>query len=136
MSSFNSCTFSGFVGRDPELRYFEDGKSLANFSIAVGNRQGDTLWITVKVWGKAALVIGDWVKKGSQIIVSGELQEESWDKDGVKKTKLVLNCQNFKLIGSKNGSESSGSKKEKTSAPKPSPRSSSVEEDMEDDIPF
>jgi len=102
MASFNNCTFSGNLGRDPEVRYFEDGKLVANFSIAVeGRKKGDTLWMTVKVWNKPAQVIADYVKKGSKIIVSGELQEETWTKEGVEKSRMVLNCQNFTLLDSK-----------------------------------
>lgn len=109
MASFNNCTFSGNVGRDPEARYFEDGKMVANFSIAVeGRKKDDTLWLPVKVWNKQAQTIVDYVEKGSKIIVSGELQQETWTKDGVEKSRVVLNCQNFTLLGSKKDGSGGG----------------------------
>ena len=126
MASFNNCTFSGNVGKDPELRYFENGTTVANFSIAVEGRskgQGkgqDTLWLAVKVWGKGAAVIGDYVKKGSRLIVSGELGMETWEKDGKQNSKLALNCQNFTLLDSKkdgNGGPSGGGSGGGTSRP-------------------
>lgn len=135
MASFNNCSFSGYVGRDPELRYFESGKTVANFSIAVDNRQGETLWIAVKVWGKGAEVIGNYVKKGSQIIVNGELQQESWEKDGEKKTKIALNCTDFKLVGSKKDSDGVRVDKEDTSVAK-KPTAAPAQAGFDDDIPF
>ena len=138
MASFNNCTFSGNLGRDPDIRYFEEGKVLANFSIAVeGRKEGDTLWMTVKVWNKPAQVIADYVRKGSKIIVSGELQEETWTKDGVEKSRMVLNCQNFTLLDSKregggapSGGGSSGG------ASRPAARSKPAAPVEEEELPF
>ncbi len=133
MASFNNCTFSGNLGRDPDIRYFEDGKVLANFSIAVeGRKKGDTLWMTVKVWNKPAQVIADYVKKGSKIIVSGELQEETWTKEGVEKSRMVLNCQNFTLLDSKK--EGGGAPSGGTSRPAAKSKPAAPLED--DDVPF
>jgi single-strand DNA-binding protein len=138
MASFNNCTFSGNLGRDPDIRYFEDGKLVANFSIAVeGRKKGDTLWMTVKVWNKPAQVIADYVKKGSKIIVSGELQEETWTKDGVEKSRMVLNCQNFTLLDSKKeggGAPGSGGSGGGTSRPAPKSRPAAPVE--EEEVPF
>jgi len=133
MASFNNCTFSGNVGQDPEIRYFESGTMVAEFSLAVSGRRRDseTLWLRVKVWGKQAQAIGDYVKKGSQIIVNGEFQQESWEKDGQKMSKPVLNCQNFTLLGGKRA-EASGNATRR--APKPAQRPPEPEED--DEIPF
>jgi single-strand DNA-binding protein len=126
MASFNNCTFSGNVGKDPELRYFENGTTVANFSIAVeGRNKGqakgqDTLWLAVKVWGRGAAVISDYVKKGSRLIVSGELGMETWERDGKQNSKLALNCQNFTLLDSKkdsNGGPSGGGSGGGTSRP-------------------
>lgn len=140
MASFNNCTFSGNLGRDPEARYYEDGKMVANFSIAVEGRRGTgAMWMPVKVWGKQAQVIVDYVKKGSQIIVSGELEQESWtSKEGEAKSRMVLNCRNFTLIGRKNkeGADSpGGSQKPTQRAPKPQPRPQASEPE-EDEVPF
>lgn len=139
MASFNNCTFSGNLGRDPEVRYFEDGKMIANFSIAVEGRRGtDAMWMPVKVWGKQAQVIADYVKKGSQIIVSGELEQESWTsaKDGESKSRMVLNCRNFTLLGRRDRDASGGGSAKSTQrAPKPEPRPQ-AQEPEEDEVPF
>jgi single stranded DNA-binding protein (ssb) len=143
MASFNNCTFSGNVGRDPEIRYLDSGMAVANFSIAVEGRnkgQGkgqDTLWLAVVVWGKGAGVIGDYVKKGSRLIVSGELGMETWEKDGKQNSKLALNCQNFTLLDSKKdsgGAPGGGGSGGGTSRPAARSRPSAPVE--EEDLPF
>lgn len=112
MATFNNCSFSGNVGRDPEMRYFESGSCLATFSLPIEDRRGgETFWLNVKVWGKQATVIADYVKKGSRIIVNGELEFESWESNGEKKTKPVLNCQKFTLLGDKKKTDSAESDK-------------------------
>ena len=136
MASFNNCTFSGNVGRDPEARYLDDGKIIVNFSIAVESRRGgDTLWMPVKVWNKPAQVIIDYVKKGSKIIVSGELQQETWTKEGVEKSRTVLNCQNFTLLDSKKdgGAPGGGSG---GGASRPAARTRPAAPLEEEDLPF
>ena len=136
MASFNNCTFSGNVGRDPEARYFEDGKMVANFSIAVeGRKKDDTLWLPVKVWNKQAQTIVDYVEKGSKIIVSGELQQETWTKDGVEKSRMALNCQNFTLLGSKKEGSGGGGNSGGASR-KPAAKSRPAAPVEEEEVPF
>lgn len=137
MASFNSCSFSGNVGRDPEIRYLENGNAIANFSIAVeGRKDSPTIWMPVKVWGKQASVIADYVRKGSKIIVSGELRQESWTKDGVEKSRLVLNCDKFILLNSKKEDGGSPSAAGRRPALNTQPVQNPLDEEGEDDIPF
>jgi single-strand DNA-binding protein len=138
MASFNNCTFSGNVGRDPDIRYFEDGRVVANFNLAVEGRKGrDTLWMKVAVWNKPAQVIADYVKKGSKIIVSGELQQETWTKEGVEKSQMVLSCEKFTLLDFKKdggGAPSGGAPSGSTSRPAAKTRPAAPVED--EDVPF
>jgi len=140
MASFNNCTFSGNVGRDPELRYFDDGKTVANFSIAVEDYKGETMWVSVKVWGKPAQTIADYVRKGSQLIVSGELQQETWEKDGEQKSKMVLRCQSFTFLGSKKEGaafgNASGGGSPNSGARKPAAKSRPAAPVEEEELPF
>lgn len=133
--SFNNCSLSGNVGRDPEARYFENGTMVANFSIAVSGRRDSTFWMPVKVWGKSAQTIIDYVKKGSQIIVSGELEEESWEKDGKKNTRMTLNCRDFKLMGGQKSEKAAGSSSRAASSSAPT-RSKTAQEVDDMEIPF
>ena len=76
----NSITLIGRAGRDPEVRYFEDGKMVANFTLAVNTykRDDEPDWFTLEIWGKQAQVAADYVRKGSQIAVIGSAQLETW----------------------------------------------------------
>jgi single-strand DNA-binding protein len=131
MASFNSCTFSGRAGNDAESKTFGSGNSVAKFRLAV-DRYGKKdepkpgpLWIAVEVWGKQAQVVSDYVKKGTQIIVSGELSMDEWQKkDGEKQVTPTLRCMNFTLLG---GEKPGGS---------PMAAKRSQPDPQEDEIPF
>lgn len=105
MASINSCTFSGRAGRDPEVRYFEGGTMVAEFSIAIDGfkRDQQPIWLPVKIWGKQAQVAADFVRKGSKIGISGKLEQETWtDRNtGDERSKLLLNCQQLTLLDSR-----------------------------------
>jgi single-strand DNA-binding protein len=105
----NVMTFTGTVGRDAEVRYLPSGQAVLNVSVAnnvgFGDRQ-QTLWFRVILWGKRAEGnLKDYLKKGQQVFVSGELtQSEYTGNDGVKKTTLELNANILDLVGKKNDS--------------------------------
>ena len=70
--------FTGIVGRDPEVRFLENGSTVANFSIAVRQprRQGvepPARWVKVSIWGKSAQFCADNVRKGDRVLVWGEV---------------------------------------------------------------
>jgi single-strand DNA-binding protein len=112
MASLNVCSFTGRAGRDPEMKFFESGSAIAQLTIAVDGfkRDSEPLWLNLKIWGKLAQVAGDYVRKGSQIAVSGQLENESWtDKaTGEKRSKMVLNVRELTLLGSKKDSDDQG----------------------------
>jgi len=105
MASLNVCSFTGRAGRDPETRYFESGSMVAEFSIAVDGWKRDSkpLWLNLKIWGKTAEVAANYVRKGSQVAVSGSLESETWtDRDsGEEKSKMVLNVKELTLLDSR-----------------------------------
>lgn len=99
--SINVVTLSGNLSRDPETRWFQDGKSITIFSIAVQSfRKGEktTFWMDCKAWGKVGEVCGEYLKEGSLVTVSGSLEHESWETEsGGKRGKLVLNVKDVQL---------------------------------------
>jgi single-strand DNA-binding protein len=130
MASLNVCSFTGRAGRDPEVRYFESGSMVAEFSIAVDGWKRDSkpLWLNLKIWGKTAEIAANYVRKGSMIAVSGQLESETWtDKgSGEERSKIVLNVKELTLLDSKKDSGASGF-------------GGSVADhadDLDDDIPF
>ncbi len=109
MSNVFSCT--GTVGRDAEVRYLPSGQAVLNVSVAnnvgFGDRQ-QTIWLRVVVWGKRAEgQLKDFLKKGQQVFVSGELtMSEYRANDGTMKTSLELNATILDLVGKRNDSAS------------------------------
>jgi single-strand DNA-binding protein len=105
----NIITLVGRAGRDPEIRYFESGTIVANLSLAVNAYKKDEEpdWFNLVIWGKQAQVVADYVRKGSQIAVSGRSTSEHWtDKTtGEKRSKPIVNVDRITLLGSKNDNQ-------------------------------
>lgn len=103
----NVFSFTGTVGRDAEVRVTPSGQSVLNVIVAnnvgFGDRQ-KTLWIRLVLWGKRAEgQLQNYLKKGQQVFVSGELtQSEYQANDGTTRTSLELNVQVIDLIGKRN----------------------------------
>jgi len=100
--SVNKSILVGNVGNDPEIKTFENGSKVANFSLATsenwkdknGEKQEATEWHNIAVFGKLADIVESYVKKGQQLYVEGKIKTRSWDdQDGNKKymTEIVLN---------------------------------------------
>lgn len=106
----NSVRLIGHVGQDPDVKELSAGKKLAKFSLAInesyrnsaGEKVTDTQWHNIIVWGKQAELIGQLVRKGSELAIEGRLSNNSYtDKDGNKRysTDIILN--EFKMLGGK-----------------------------------
>jgi single-strand DNA-binding protein len=149
MRGFNKVVLMGNLTRDPELRAIPSGQSVCSFSLAVNrswkNAQGEQQeavdYIDCNVWGKPAEIINQYMKKGSGILVSGRLQQRSWEQEGQKRSKVEVVVEDFNFVGGGNdggGAPSGGS----TAASAPAKKSEPVVEDLGDepinldDIPF
>ena len=113
----NTVNLIGRITADPNMKYFESGKVIAKFHLAVNRTKNEADFFEVEEWEKSAEVIGQYCKKGSQIGVSGRLLQERWpDKTtGANRSKVVVRCQRVELLGSKS-EQASGN----TTAPTPS----------------
>ena len=98
----NKVILIGNLGQDPEIRYMQNGKAVANLSIATseswkdqsGQKQERTEWHRLVSYDKLAEIIGEYVKKGSKIYVEGKLQTRKWqDQSGADKytTEIIIN---------------------------------------------
>jgi len=106
----NVFSFTGTVGRDAEVRYAPSGVAILNVTVANNIGFGDkqqTLWVRVVLFGKRAEgQLQNYLKKGQQVFVSGELtQSEYKANDGATKTGLELNATIVDLIGKKSEGE-------------------------------
>jgi single-strand DNA-binding protein len=119
----NVITLAGRAGRDPELKYFESGSMVASLSIAVNAaKKGEEAdWFELKIWGKTAQIAADYVRKGSQVAVTGRMVTERWvDKTtGEKRQKFVVNVDRLSLMGSKGDNESAAPAQPAQQAPAP-----------------
>ncbi len=110
--SINSISLVGRAGRDPEVKYFESGSIVANFTLAVNrrSRNDDPDWFNLEIWGKQAQVAADYVRKGSLLGITGSLKLDQWkDKNtGESKSKPVIRVDRLELLGSKKDSVVNG----------------------------
>ncbi|MCT7973398.1 single-stranded DNA-binding protein [Laspinema olomoucense] len=101
----NSANIVGRVGQNPELRYFESGRVLAKFSIAVNrsNRSDQPNWFSVELWGKTAEVAANYLRKGSTVGISGSLKLDEWTdpNTGEVRSRPVIKGRRLELLGSK-----------------------------------
>lgn len=114
--SFSKITVIGNLGRDPELRYTPQGDAVCDFSIAVNDRKRDkagefqdvTTWFKVTFWRKQAENASKYLTKGKSVYVEGRLQMEEWsDRDGNKRTSLVIQGSELQFIGERGASDDS-----------------------------
>jgi single-strand DNA-binding protein len=102
----NKVILFGNVGKDPEVRKFDGGKTVAKFSLATtehskdkdGNKVFNATWHNIVVWDKLAELCEKHVKKGSSLIIEGKILYRSYeDKDGNTKyfTEIVCNTMHF-----------------------------------------
>lgn len=149
---FNKVTLMGNLTRDPELRTTPGGQSVASFSLAVnrtwrnaaGEQQEAVDYIDCNAWGKAGEIISQYMQKGRAILVSGRLQQRSWEQDGQKRSKVEVVVEDFNFVGGGEGGGGNfdgGSSAPASSAPAKK-KDDVVIEDIDDepvdlsDIPF
>ena len=108
---FQQITLIGNLGDAPEMRYTPSGTPVANFSLAVnkawndqdGKRQEKVTWFRVTTWRKQAEMVSQYLTKGRQVLVVGEMQDaHAWsDKDGSPRASLEVTALLVKFLGSK-----------------------------------
>ena len=140
----NKVTLVGNLGSDPEVRYMPAGGAVANISLATTRRWKDkntkekreaTEWHRVVFFNRLAEVVGEYLKKGSQIYVEGRLQTRKWkDKDGVDRYSTEIVATEMQMLGSKaaGGSAVGGA----TQGNQPPAHQQSPANDTYDDVPF
>ena len=109
---YQQITIVGNLGNDPEMRYTASGVPVTSFNVAVnrfwtnqeGERQDKTTWFRVTAWRKLAETASQYLTKGRQVLVVGEVEDPStWtDRDGNHRASLEVTALNIKFIGSRN----------------------------------
>lgn len=102
----NVVVIVGRVGQDPEIKYFESGSIKARLSVAVNRTFSKenpvTDWFSIEVWGRKAEFVGEWIKKGALVSVSGQLEVNRYtDQAGNPKEWPLIKASDVSFVGGK-----------------------------------
>tara|TARA_Y100000991_G_scaffold135662_1_gene102259 strand:- start:1741 stop:2166 length:426 start_codon:yes stop_codon:yes gene_type:complete len=141
MASVNKVILIGNLGKDPEVRHFENGGSLARFPLATSEtytkketneKITKTEWHTIVTrGGLAAKVVEPYLKKGNSVYIEGRLRTRSWeDKDGLTRYTTEVICDSLEMLGKKSDNfENSATESANNSTPP-------TQDLSDDDLPF
>lgn len=146
MAGVNKVILVGNLGKDPEVRHLDNGRAVANFSLATNetykNKQGErvtnTEWHNIVLWSPLAEIAERFLQKGKQVYIEGKITTRSWDdQDGNKRYTTEVVGREMTLLGTKDGDGTIGQEnaaaKENTSAENDT---ASMPEEGTDDLPF
>lgn len=112
MKNINTVTLVGRLTRDSELKQTSAGFSILGFSIAnnYSKKAGDSWedqanFFNCKMFGKRAESLAQYMTKGQQVAVSGELRQERWEQEGQTRSSVVIIVHDVELIGGKDGNK-------------------------------
>jgi single-strand DNA-binding protein len=107
----NKVQLIGFLGHNPEIRSFDNGKSVARFSIATtdsyrdanGKKISETQWHNLVAWGNLAKIVEKYLIKGSEVAVEGKLTHKAFnDKEGQKRFFTEIVVSDLVMLHNKN----------------------------------
>lgn len=147
---FNKVILMGNLTRDPEVRSTPSGQSVANFTLAVnrtwrgadGSNQESVSYIDCVAWGKTGEVIAQYIQKGRALLVSGRLDQRSWEQDGQKRSKIEVIVEDFNFVGGGEAGGTGGARPAAAASKSAGKKDDVVIEDITDepinldDIPF
>ncbi len=137
MAGVNKVILIGNLGKDPEVRYLDNGVAVANFSLATtesyknkeGERVNQTEWHNIVLWRGLAEIAEKFLKKGSAIYVEGKIRSRKWeDREGNTRYTTEILADNMTMLGKRedNTTQSSGTSNEEEIP----------QEEKGDDLPF
>lgn len=152
MASVNKVILIGNLGADPESRYMPNGDQVVTLRLATtdawkdkttGEKKESTEWHRVVLWRKLAEIAAQYLKKGQQVYIEGQLKTRKWtDKDGQDRYTTEISGDSLKMLGSRpTGSDSAPASRPAQGAPAapaaaPGGGGQGGFNDFEDDIPF
>ncbi len=148
MSGINKVILVGHLGRDPEVRTFENGSKRASFSLATseyrkdkeGNRIEQTEWHNIICWRNLAENAEKYLSKGKMLYIEGRLRTRNWDDaNGTKHYITEVEANTFTILSPKSGEAPTVTQSNNNGATPPPPmppESTQPEENFSDDLPF
>ncbi|GHV74563.1 single-stranded DNA-binding protein [Spirochaetia bacterium] len=105
-ADINHVVLVGRLTRDAELKYTAGGQAVCKFSIAVNrNKKSGDQWVDeasffdVTLWGRQGEAVNQYLVKGKQVGIDGELRQDRWEQDGQKRSKVEIVANNLQLLG-------------------------------------
>jgi single-strand DNA-binding protein len=105
-SDINSVVLVGRLTRDAELKYTSGGTAVCKFAVAVNRRRkSNDQWIEevsffdIVLWGRRGEALQQYLSKGTQVAVQGELRQDRWEQNGQKRSKVEIYAQDIQLLG-------------------------------------
>ena len=141
MAGVNKVILVGNLGKDPEVRHFENGTAVANFPMATsesyknkeGTRVDQTEWHNVVAWRKLAEIAESYLRKGSQIYLEGKLRtKSSEDQQGNKRYSTEVVADTFTILGKREDNQNVSAASNKNTSENSQPDRLAEK----DDIPF
>jgi len=152
MASFNKVILMGNLTRDPELRYTPKGTAVAKLGLAVnrtwktetGETKEEVLFVDIEAFSRQAETIGQYLKKGSPVLVEGRLRMDTWDdkQTNQKRSKILVSAENVRFLGSGPPREGGGPEVARSRPATAAPASAGAgepaaeEPPADDDVPF
>jgi single-strand DNA-binding protein len=110
----NKVILVGHLGKDPEVKYLDQNRVVANVTLATnerymdrnGNRVETTEWHNLEMWDGLAKIAEQYLKKGSLVYIEGKLKTEEWEKDGIKRYTTRIRVTNMNMLDRASGGSS------------------------------
>lgn len=117
MASLNKALIIGHLGADPEIRYMPDGTATCRLSIATtkkyknrnGEQQEHTEWHRINLFRRLAEIAGEYLKKGSQVYIDGEIRTRKWtDSSNIERYSTEIQALNLQMLSPGNRAAGQG----------------------------
>ena len=148
MASFNRVILVGNLTRDVEIRYTPSQLAVTEIGLAVNDRvkkQGEWVdeatFVDITLFGRTAEVAGEYLSKGSPVLIEGRLKLDQWEQEGQKRYKLKVVGEKMQMLGGRSGGSGGGNRapaqqhQQATSAPS-QPQSQPAASPPDDEVPF
>ena len=106
MADINHVVLVGRLTRDAELKYTSGGSAVCKFSIAINRRRKngeewveEAHYFDIVLWGRQGEALNQYLVKGKQVAVEGELRQNRWEQDGQSRSKIEIIANNIQLLG-------------------------------------
>lgn len=118
MAGINKVILIGNLGKDPEVRYLDNGVAVANITLATtenyknkeGERVSQTEWHDIVLWRGLAEIAEKYLKKGSSVYIEGKIRSRKWeDKEGNNRYRTEILANNMTMLGSRPSDKTSSS---------------------------